>query len=180
MVVEEYPLTPDGPGDGAIPIYDECEIHENCTVEILRNSKTGEQSIGWWQSDTMKLQNVFVVSFFREGDSEATVTVFNNRHAAETFYKSCEKDGVQHIALDECPLYGRFFKKPSVETTPIELLGFKPRTYQCLKRAGIHSLDDILGLDYTDMWNIRGLGEAVFAEIHDKIHELGFKLKWEE
>ena len=72
-----------GPSNGAIPIYDECEIHENCTVEILRNSKTGEQSIGWWQSDTMKLQNVFVVSFFHEGDSEATVTVFNNRGKIE-------------------------------------------------------------------------------------------------
>lgn len=31
-------------------IFDECEIHENCTVEILRNSVTGEISIGWWEN----------------------------------------------------------------------------------------------------------------------------------
>ena len=34
-----------------ISIYDECEIHTNCTVEILRNSVTGEISIGWWENE---------------------------------------------------------------------------------------------------------------------------------
>ncbi len=29
--------------------YDEEEIHPNCTVQIWRNSKTGEVSIGWWK-----------------------------------------------------------------------------------------------------------------------------------
>ena len=30
-------------------LYDEEEIIENCTVHILRNSITGEYSIGWWE-----------------------------------------------------------------------------------------------------------------------------------
>ena len=29
-------------------IYDLEEVHHNCTVQILRNSVTGETSIGWW------------------------------------------------------------------------------------------------------------------------------------
>lgn len=28
--------------------YDVEEIHEGCTVQILRNSKTGAVSVGWW------------------------------------------------------------------------------------------------------------------------------------
>lgn len=32
-------------------IFDEREIHEDCTVEILRSSITGETSIGWWEND---------------------------------------------------------------------------------------------------------------------------------
>ena len=32
-------------------IFDEREIHTNCTVEIWRNSVTGETSIGWWDND---------------------------------------------------------------------------------------------------------------------------------
>lgn len=35
-------------------IYDEEEIHENCTVQILRNSLTGEESVGWWENEVGK------------------------------------------------------------------------------------------------------------------------------
>ena len=36
-----------------VGIFDECEIHENCTVEIWRNSVTGEFSIGWWDNNNL-------------------------------------------------------------------------------------------------------------------------------
>lgn len=32
-------------------LYDKEEIHRNCTVHILSNSVTGEQSIGWFDND---------------------------------------------------------------------------------------------------------------------------------
>ena len=32
-----------------IKVYDKCETIENCTVEILTDSKTGECSVGWWR-----------------------------------------------------------------------------------------------------------------------------------
>ena len=32
-----------------IKVYDNVEIIENCTVEILSDSKTGECSVGWWR-----------------------------------------------------------------------------------------------------------------------------------
>lgn len=32
-------------------IYDTEEIHENCTVQILRNSQTGAVSFGWWENE---------------------------------------------------------------------------------------------------------------------------------
>lgn len=35
-----------------IEIYDEEEIHENCTVQVWRNSHTGATSIGWWKNGT--------------------------------------------------------------------------------------------------------------------------------
>ena len=48
-------LLHDGPIFWEIPtetnIYDEEEIHENATVQILRNSITGEESIGWWENE---------------------------------------------------------------------------------------------------------------------------------
>lgn len=32
-------------------IYDQEEIHHNCTVQILTNSVTGDVSVGWWKED---------------------------------------------------------------------------------------------------------------------------------
>lgn len=35
----------------AIAFYDKEEIFENCTVQVLTNTKTGEVSVGWWQNE---------------------------------------------------------------------------------------------------------------------------------
>jgi hypothetical protein len=35
-------------------IYDTEEIHNGCTVQILRNSVTGDVSVGWWEEKEEK------------------------------------------------------------------------------------------------------------------------------
>lgn len=37
--------------DVEVSVFDECEVHENCTVEIWKNSVTGEISIGWRENE---------------------------------------------------------------------------------------------------------------------------------
>lgn len=32
-------------------IFDVEEVHENCTVQILKNTVTGEESVGWWENE---------------------------------------------------------------------------------------------------------------------------------
>lgn len=32
-------------------LYDKCKIITNCTIEILSNSITGEQSVGWYKTE---------------------------------------------------------------------------------------------------------------------------------
>ena len=32
-------------------LYDECTIYTNCTVEVWKNSVTGEISYGWYKTD---------------------------------------------------------------------------------------------------------------------------------
>lgn len=32
-------------------IYDQEIVHPNCTVQILRNSVTGAESVGWWKNE---------------------------------------------------------------------------------------------------------------------------------
>ncbi len=31
--------------------YDREEIYENCTVQVLTNTVTGEVSVGWWRNE---------------------------------------------------------------------------------------------------------------------------------
>ena len=33
-----------------INMFDDEEIHENCTVQVWKNTATGETSVGWWQN----------------------------------------------------------------------------------------------------------------------------------
>ena len=37
--------------DVVMNVYDEVEEHKDCTVQILRNSVTGEISIGWYENN---------------------------------------------------------------------------------------------------------------------------------
>ena len=34
-----------------INVYDERIVYPDCTVEILRNSVTGKESVGWWRNN---------------------------------------------------------------------------------------------------------------------------------
>lgn len=35
----------------ATGLFDQEEIFENCTVQVLTNTVTGEVSVGWWKND---------------------------------------------------------------------------------------------------------------------------------
>lgn len=62
----------------------------------------------------------------------------------------------------------------------IENLDLTMRTYNCLKRAGIRTIGDLLNFSYYDLIKIRNLGRKSMKEILDKIHDLGLVLKGEQ
>lgn len=41
----------DGEESVEVNLYEEVELHTNCTVQILRNALTGELSVGWWENN---------------------------------------------------------------------------------------------------------------------------------
>ena len=68
---------------------------------------------------------------------------------------------------------------PSVKAleTPIEDLDFSVRAYNCLKRANIHTLQDLVNKSEHDMMKIRNLGKKSLKEVLDKIQDLGLLLR---
>lgn len=67
-------------------------------------------------------------------------------------------------------------KKKALETS-IEDLDFSVRAYNCLKRAGIHTLQDLVNKSENDMMKIRNLGKKSLKEVLDKIEEKNLILR---
>lgn len=70
-------------------------------------------------------------------------------------------------------------KVKALETT-IEDLDFSVRAYNCLKRAGIHNLQDLVNKSESDMMKIRNLGKKSLKEVLDKVRDLGLVLREED
>ena len=70
-------------------------------------------------------------------------------------------------------------EEPVAHTTHkmIEDLELSVRSYNCLKRAGIHTLQDLVNKSENDMMKIRNLGKKSLKEVLDKIKDLGLDLR---
>ena len=67
-------------------------------------------------------------------------------------------------------------KQKALETA-IEDLDFSVRAYNCLKRAGIHTLQDLVNKSDAEVMKIRNLGKKSLKEVLDKVKELDLTLK---
>ena len=62
---------------------------------------------------------------------------------------------------------------PEVYQTPIERLELSPRTLNCLKRAQINRVGEVLEMSDDDLLKIRNFGEKSLVELHEKLVEHG-------
>ena len=60
---------------------------------------------------------------------------------------------------------------------PIEDLGLLSRSYNCLKREGIHSVGELVARSEADLLDIRNFGAKSIGEIKEKLAGLGLGLK---
>ena len=59
--------------------------------------------------------------------------------------------------------------------TPIEEIEFSVRAYNCLKRAGINTMQDLIDKKEVEVTKIRNLGKKSLKEVIDKVKEMGLK-----
>ena len=64
--------------------------------------------------------------------------------------------------------------------TPIEDLDFSVRTFNCLKRANIKTLKDLVDKKQSDFMKIRNLGKKSLKEVLDKIKAMNLSLREED
>ncbi len=71
-------------------------------------------------------------------------------------------------------------KKGKVLEMPIEELELSVRSYNCLKRAGISTVEDLANKSGSDMMKVRNLGKKSLDEVTNKLHALGLDFASEE
>ncbi len=59
--------------------------------------------------------------------------------------------------------------------TPIEEIEFSVRAYNCLKRANINTMQDLIDMNENEVAKIRNLGKKSLKEVLDKVAEMGLK-----
>jgi DNA-directed RNA polymerase subunit alpha len=59
---------------------------------------------------------------------------------------------------------------------PIEDLDLSVRSYNCLKRAGINSVDELTQKSEEDMMKVRNLGKKSLKEVKQRLEDLGLSL----
>jgi DNA-directed RNA polymerase subunit alpha len=62
----------------------------------------------------------------------------------------------------------------------IEELDMSVRSFNCLKRAGIDTVEDLISRTEEDMIKVRNLGKKSLEEVIQKLRSLGLDLKKEE
>jgi len=71
-------------------------------------------------------------------------------------------------------------KKEKVMEMTIEELDLSVRSYNCLKRAGVNTVEDLAGKTEEDMMRVRNLGKKSLEEVLNKMESLGLNLRKEE
>ncbi len=71
-------------------------------------------------------------------------------------------------------------KKEKVLEMSIEELELSVRSFNCLKRAGIATVEDLISKSESDMMKVRNLGKKSFDEVTAKLHSLGLDFAQED
>ena len=71
-------------------------------------------------------------------------------------------------------------QKEKVLEMSIEELDLSVRSYNCLKRAGINSVQELIDKTEQDMMKVRNLGRKSLDEVKNKLDDLGLALRQED
>lgn len=68
-------------------------------------------------------------------------------------------------------------KKEKILEMNIEDLDLSVRSYNCLKRAGINTVEELVQRDEEEMMKVRNLGRKSLEEVQQKLNALGLSLR---
>ena len=67
--------------------------------------------------------------------------------------------------------------KDKILKIPVEQLDLSVRSYNCLKRQGINTVEELIGYTEADLMNIRNFGEKSIDEVKEKLARMNLSLR---
>lgn len=89
-------------------------------------------------------------------------------------------DLTEHVNEVEIMVEKEEDTKEKILETAIEELDLSVRSYNCLKRAGINTVDELIKKTPEDMLKVRNLGKKSLEEVQNKLGNLGLSLRNED
>ena len=89
-------------------------------------------------------------------------------------------DLVENMANKDILVEPKADEKGLILRTSVEDLDLSVRSYNCLKRANIHTVEDLTKRTEDDMLKVRNLGRKSLEEVVKKLEDLGLSLKAQE
>lgn len=94
---------------------------------------------------------------------------------------STEDDDLFSVTMGEIPVMGGLQDSPSENSgylgMSIEELDLSVRAYNCLKRHGVETVEDIIAMSEDDLMKVRNLGRRSMEEVIQKINSMGLSIK---
>lgn len=176
-------------------LYMEINVDKGRGYVSAENNKSDDMPIGVIPVDSIYTP-VHKVSYFTENTRVGTRTDFE-RLVLEVWTDSSigAQEGVSlgakilvehlnlfidltdHLGEVELMVEKEEDKKEKALEMTIEELDLSVRSYNCLKRAGINTVEELTEKTEDDMMKVRNLGKKSLEEVIQKLEELGFSLK---
>lgn len=94
---------------------------------------------------------------------------------------SADDDDLFSVTMGEIPVMGGLREGPADSDAclglSIEELDLSVRAYNCLKRHGIETVEDIIAMSEDDLMKVRNLGRRSMEEVIQKINSMGLSIK---
>lgn len=125
-------------------------------------------------SEVNKLQ----MSICDEDIEKTAIAIGRLKELCNLSEKSCAEIDESLKKLYDCMLSEDFRKGTKKTDVRIDELDFEPRTYNCLCRAGIRTISQLIALTKEGgLRNIPSLGDRSFNEVVTKLKKLGIELE---
>ena len=129
-------------------------------ARVGQNDNYDKLTLNVWTNGSVKPEEAVANAAKIIIDHFEVITNLHNLKGLESVLADKEEDSVQKTL-----------------ETPIEEIEFSVRAYNCLKRAGVNTMQDLIDKRESEVNKIRNLGKKSLKEVIDKVKDMGLKFR---